>query len=456
MAEEFRLEDPGEGLHEAEILEVHVAEGDEVADGDIILAIETDKAAIEVPAPFTGVIEDLKVAVGDIANVGDVLMTYRPADGDAEASTAEPAKEAASKSKSDQAGSAETVEETDQSGDGQANGDTPEPSKGERGQTTKKAGSGPVPAAPATRRLARELGVDLEAVTPSGPHGRVTPDDVRSASEGGARQDGQTAAPSRKDDAKPTAAGDAGDTAKLPDFERFGPVERTPLRSIRRATARRMAESWRRIPHVTHQDEADITALERWRRKRDEKAEDADLTLTVVLMKALLVAVKAHPRFNASLDEANDEIVLKRHYHFGVAVDTERGLVVPVVRDVDAKSVLELAEELSQLVAKARDGKLARADMQGGTITITNAGPLGGRAFTPIINFPEAAILGLGEARLEPRVRGDIDDYEIKPRLILPVCLAFDHRINDGADAARMASTLVEVLEDPDRLLLAS
>ncbi|MDX1622964.1 MAG: dihydrolipoamide acetyltransferase family protein [Gemmatimonadota bacterium] len=443
MAEEWRFQDPGEGIHEGEILDVRVSEGDEVEDGQIVLEVETDKAAVEVPAPFTGTIEEIRVAEGDIVEVGDVLMTWR-----GESAPAEEAEEDRSGGAA-AVGELETWEETEE--------------EEEAGQEEKRRAprepeedAGPVPASPATRRLAREEGIDLREVEPSGPGGRVTMEDVRARA--GEAAPGEEEAPEEEaPEAAPAASPPlVEELPPAPEFERWGEVDREPLRSVRRATARRMAVAWARVPHVTHMDVADVTELEAFRAEHaDAVAEEGgDLSLTVLALKAAVAALKEHPRFNASLDEAAAEIVLKRYYHLGVAVDTDRGLVVPVLRDVDRKSLTELAVEASEVVERAREGDLERSEMRGGSFTVTNPGPLGGTAFTPIVNWPEVAILGLARAARKPVVRGEGEDVEVVPRLLLPICLGFDHRVNDGADAARFAATLVGVLEDPEELVL--
>jgi pyruvate dehydrogenase E2 component (dihydrolipoamide acetyltransferase) len=317
------------------------------------------------------------------------------------------------------------------------------------------ATAGPVPAAPSTRRLARELGVDLHRVLPTGPGGRVTAEDVRAFAEGR-----QRAAEVTPPFVPPTAAVESPPGALkpslLPDFGRWGPVTREPLRSVRRATARHMALAWAQIPHVTHQDVVDITELESLRRhhKQEIQAQKGVLSLTVFAMKAAVAALKAHPRFNASLDGDSEEIILKHYYHIGVAVDTERGLIVPVVRDVDRKSITQLAMELNDLVVRGRAGKIEREEMIGGTFTITNIGVLGGTAFTPIVNYPEVAILGMARAGLQPVVKGDDENSEIVPRFMLPLILGFDHRVVDGADAARFLGMIMDTLGNPEKLLM--
>ncbi len=418
MSSEFRLQDPGEGIAEAEIVEVHVEAGGEVREGEPLLSVETDKAIVDIPSPFTGRVEELRVKQGDVANVGDVLLTYR-ASGEPAAESPAPAR----------------TEEATEAVGGKAE-PPPEP---------RETQAGPVPAAPSTRRLARELGVELRQIAGSGPGGRVTEQDVRNAA-GGAEQ---PAAPEPEKRPPPPPAPAA-------DRDAWGPVEHTPLASIRRITAQRTQEAWQRIPHVTHHDLADITELERFRRAHKGQVAEAGgkLTFTAIMMKAVVAALKAFPRFNASLDEAENRIVLKRYYHIGVAVDTEQGLLVPVVRDVDRKSLTELAVELKQLADRTRDGKASREELQGSSFTITNIGSIGGTGFTPIINAPEAAILGMSKSQLTPVVKGDLDRHQTRVRLLLPLSLAFDHRLNDGADAARFVRHLIETLADPERLLL--
>jgi pyruvate dehydrogenase E2 component (dihydrolipoamide acetyltransferase) len=288
-----------------------------------------------------------------------------------------------------------------------------------------------LPAGPATRRIAREWQVDLQRVPGTGRGGRVTQEDVkaylRSLASGAAVVAGIPQAP------------------PLPDFEKFGPVERQPLTNIRRKTAEHMALAWSQIPHVTQHDDADITDLEAFRRQ--QKGPGPKLTMTVFALKAAAIALRQFPQFNSSLDLANGHLILKRYYHIGVAVDTERGLLVPVLRDVDRKSVNDLAQELLEAAEKARQGKV---DMSGGTFTITNLGGIGGTAFTPIVNYPEVAILGMSRARLQPVIR----DGAVTPRLLLPLSLSYDHRVIDGADAARFTRRIAELLEQPLTMLL--
>jgi pyruvate dehydrogenase E2 component (dihydrolipoamide acetyltransferase) len=313
------------------------------------------------------------------------------------------------------------------------------------------------------------LGVNLRQVPASGPSGRVTSEDVRAFAERESTEEkekevSKPEGEKRKEKEAPTRPLDVS-VPSLPDFNRWGSVERMPLRSVRRETAKRMAISWSQVPHVTHQDVADITALDRLRRKYKEevKAQEGSLTLTVFTMKAIVSALRAYPRVNSSLDPEAGEIILKNYYHIGIAVDTDRGLIVPVIRDVDQKSITELAIELQDLAQRTRDGKASLEEMQGGTFTITNVGIIGGTSFSPIINYPEVAILGMARARWQPVVRqkptsAESDksegQMETVPRFMLPLILTFDHRVLDGADAARFMRHVIQMLENPEKFLL--
>jgi pyruvate dehydrogenase E2 component (dihydrolipoamide acetyltransferase) len=311
-----------------------------------------------------------------------------------------------------------------------------------------------VAATPATRRLARELGVDLRAVRGTGPGGRVTDDDVRGL--GGASRPG-TAAPAaagtaeERAVAKPLAAVGV-EPPPLPRFEQWGPVERQPLSHLRRTIAERMTLSATLIPHVTHFDRADITEVDAIIRRNIEPARERGLTLTLTsfLLKAAALALQEHPQFNASLDPTAGELIVKRYHHLGVAVASPRGLIVPVIRDVDRKPIVELQRELAALAQRVREGKATLEDLRGGTFTITNIGALGGTGAIPIINYPEVAILGVARGREEPVVH----EGKIVPRTLLPISLTFDHRVADGADGARFAAAIVRRLERPEQLLL--
>ena len=421
MARSFKLPDLGEGIHEGEILAIHVSIGAEVKEGDIIMEVETDKAAVEIPSPFTGAVEKILVKPGDTVKVGDVLMTFTGGEEEAPAKAEEkPLKPA------------------------EPAGPAPAP-------PVKK---GPVPASPATRRLARELGVDLHQVTPTGPGGLVTAEDVRAFAETREKAEEARPEPVEKPEKAPPAIVSA---PKLPDFTKWGPVERVPLRSIRKATAKQMSLAWSQIPHVNNQDVVDMTKLESFRskHKREIESKGGKLTPTVFVLKAVAAALKAYPNFNATLDVEASEIVIKHYYHIGVAVNTKDGLIVPVIREVDRKSIVDLSVELKDLVERTRERKTSLGEMQGGTFTITNVGPMGGGHFVPIINYPEVAILGMGAARMQPAViENEGKGFEIVPRFMMPVVLCIDHRVLDGADAIPFLRMIVEALEDPEELFM--
>ncbi len=440
MDKEFKLPDPGEGIHEAEVVEIPVSEGDSVEEGQSVIVVETDKAANEVPSPFSGVIKEIRVDEGQLIDVGEVLMIFTVDDETGE----EEKKNRAEKEPAEEQPTKEPSKAEESAGKGK---------KKEREEEEKRTkGQIPVPASPATRRLARELEVDLAAVSGSGPHGRVTDEDIRKAAEGKPQEEETVAEKAAADRKTP----EKGGIDKLPDFSKWGPVDREPLRSVRRTIARRMADSWRRIPHVTHEDEVDITDLEDFRTSRKEaiKAHGAPLTLTPFIIKAAVAALKEHPRFNASLDTESEEILYKRYYHIGVAVDTENGLLVPVLRDVDRKSLTELTLELFERAERARNGKAGREELSGATFTITNVGSLGGTGFTPIINYPQAAILGIARSVWKPVVQGIPPKHKVVPRLMLPLALGFDHRLVDGAEAARFMNKVITYLHRTDSLMM--
>jgi pyruvate dehydrogenase E2 component (dihydrolipoamide acetyltransferase) len=420
MARSFRLPDLGEGIHEGEVLAVLVSVGDEVKEGDPILEVETDKAAVEIPSPYTGTVREILVQQGDMVKVGDVLMTF--GDGEEE--------------------EAIEVEKP------------PEPADKVVPMPAPARAEGPVPASPATRRLARELGVDLHQVTATGPGGLVSADDVRAFAEKGEKVAEVPEVPGERPiEGVPMAAPVPG----LPDFSKWGPVERVPVRSIRRATARQMALAWSQIPHVHNQEWVDMTKLEAFRKNHKAEIEEkgGKLTPTVFAMKAAATALKTYPKFNATLDTKAGELVIKHYFHIGVAVNTDDGLIVPVIKDVDRKSIVEISIELNELVQRTRERKATLEEMQGGTFTITNVGPMGGGFFAPIINYPEVAILGMGSASMQAVVKEkEENEYEIVPRLMMPIVLCIDHRVLDGADALQFIRVLREALEDPEELLI--
>jgi len=421
-------------LTEAEIVAVLVREGDVIREDAPLLEVETDKAQVEIPSPMGGRVEKIHVEPGQTVKVGAPLVTF--GDGAVEpAATAAPSRSTAAAP----AVAAPTRAPA-----------APPPAAA----APAARAEGPAAATPATRRLARELSVDLKAVRGTGPGGRVLDEDVRAAASGprGAAAPATTAARAATPagPARPLAAVGA-EAPPLPRFEQWGPVERAPLSHLRRTIAERMTLSATLIPHVTHFDRADITDLDAiiTRNLEAARARGVTLTLTSFLLKAAALALLRHPTFNASLDPGAGEMVLKRYYNLGVAVATERGLIVPVLREIDRKPVLEIARELAALAQRVRDGKATLDDLRGGTFTITNIGALGGTAAIPIINYPEVAILAVARARQEAVVR----QGQIVPRLMLPLTLTFDHRIADGADGARFASEIVQLLEAPERLL---
>ena len=446
MARVFVLPDLGEGLTEAEIVRVLVREGEVVGEDAPLIEVETDKAQVEIPSPMAGRVEAVHVRPGQTVKVGAPLVSFAaaaaPATGEWSATAAGGA--AAKRLPEAGGGARDRAASDGMAADGTARDLAP----------SREIVEGPVPATPATRRLARELGVDLRAVRATGPGGRVSPEDVRAAAAAGQSEAG-SAAPGAGEAApapgRPLAAVGL-EPPPLPRFEQWGPVEREPLSHLRRTIAERMALSAAVIPHVTHFDRADITELDALILRNLERAKERGvvLTLTGFILKAAARALLEHPRFNASLDAAAGEIVLKRYVHLAVAVATERGLIVPVIRDVDRKPLLEIARELGALAARVREGKATLEDLRGGTFTVTNLGGLGGTGAIPIINYPDVAILGVARARQEPVVVGG----QIVPRLLLPLSLTFDHRVADGADGARFCTDIVRRLERPDELLL--
>jgi len=492
MPTEFKIPELGENITSGDVVRVLVAAGDSLAKDQPVLELETDKATIEVPSSVAGTVKDIKVKQGDKVNVGQVVLTVDDGGADAgepkgkreaaarrEGKAAdkpkpqpagapsagglsqeapadhapaadEPAGAAKGKAERDR-GTVDSASDTtlDDSGEAdEADQAVPQRPRGEvvdisRGGRTAQAAQqqpaeseaeGPMPpAAPSVRRLARELGVDIRRVSGTGPEGRISIDDVqafvRSAMSGG------------------SARGDGTAALTLPDFSKWGEVERKPMNNVRRKTAERLGHAWVTIPHVTQHDNADITTLDALRKQYGPQAEKAGgkLTMTAIALKVAAGALRRFPQFNSSIDQARSEIVFKKSIHVGVAVDTERGLLVPVVRDADRKGIIELSVELSQLSEKARAGKLSLDEMQGGGFTITNLGGIGGTSFTPIVNWPEVAILGISRGAQQPMWNGTA----FVPKLVLPLSLSYDHRVIDGADAARFLRWVAEAFEQP-------
>ncbi len=420
MPVKFALPDLGENIESGDVIRILVAVGDRLAEDQTVIELETDKAVIEVPSSIDGTVTEILVQQGDTIAVGQPILEVEGA--------AAPAVEEMS-SAVEEASPTPAPEEP-----------APTPIVQEAAPIVEEvpptATDSPVPAAPSTRRLAREIGVDIAQVQGSGPGGRISIDDVKAHSTRlhAARGAAPAAAP------------------PLPDFSQWGAIEREPMTKVREITAERLAQAWATIPQVTQFDKADITNLEKWRAEYGKKAEAAGgkLTPTAILIKVLGIALKVFPQFNASIDMAQREVVYKSYFHIGIAVDTPHGLLVPVVRDVDQKNLIELAGELSELAQKTRERKIAPADMQGGSMTISNVGTMGGTAFTPIVNPPEVAILGVARSQVEPTYI----DGQFQPRTHLPLSLSYDHRLIDGADGARFLRWVCTALEDPFITLL--
>lgn len=437
---EFKLPDLGEGIHEGELLKWHVKPGDPIREDDPLVDVETDKAAVTIPSPRAGTLVSVAGSPGDTVKVGQVLAVIDESAGAVAVPVPAPS-----------AQPAPVIPIPPPIA-------PPPPPVPPSAPAVKR--EGPIPAAPAVRRLARELGVDLALVPGSGPAGRVSAEDVQRFAKGGVPPSSVSVMTEEtpEDTAAPPAAGGAGpipylDLEPLPDFSQFGPVEKEPVRSIRRKTARKMVTSMVLVPHVAHMDDADVTDLEAFRqRERTKRAGQpgGKLSLLPFVIQAVTAALKKYPMFNASLDPFREEIIYKKYYNIGIAVDSGKGLMVPVIKDTTHKSILEVAAEIESLALKARGNAIDVGDLRGGTFTITNVGPLGGKGLIPTINYPEVAILGMGRAEARAVVR----EGQIVVRTILPLTLAFDHRIADGADAARFMNDVIRRLSDPLTWLL--
>jgi len=432
---DFILPELGENITTGDVVRVLVRPGDTVSKEQPVLELETDKATIEVPSSVEGRVQDVKVKAGDRVNVGQTILTV---EGEAGSSGAGGTGKAEESSGERARGSAKVVDI------GRAAGSTTPGAK----SATEEAP--PAPASPSVRRLARELGVDINAVTGTGPGGRISADDLKAQVRG------------RLADGVGLGTGVAGTrvagmrvaTEPLPDFTRWGQVERRAMSAVRRRTAEHLSAAWTAIPHVTQHDRADITELEEARKRftRQAEAGGATITMTGIAVKVVAAALKIFPQFNSSIDTAAGEIVLKKYINVGVAVDTDYGLLVPVVHNADQKSIIELSVELAALAEKARVKKLSLEEMQGGCFSVSNLGGLGGTSFTPIVNLPEVAVLGISRARMEPVYQRDTNTFA--PRLMLPLSLSYDHRVIDGADGVRFLRWVVEALEEPFVLAL--
>jgi pyruvate dehydrogenase E2 component (dihydrolipoamide acetyltransferase) len=411
---------------EVPVIEILVSPGDTIAPEDPLVTLESDKATMDVPAPFAGVVAEVLVSLGDKVGEGTPLLTVTTnGAGAAPAQPASPAEPA-------QPAAVETAVQAEASS--APAGEPP---------AAAPAPSGDVPpyASPSVRRLARERGIDLSTVQGTGRKGRITKEDLERGGDAAAAP--VTAAP-------PVAAPALEGLPPWPqvDFASFGPVERVELSRIKRLSGPNLARNWVMIPHVTHNDEADITELEAFRKQTNAEQKVAKVTMVALLIKASVAALKAYPDLNGSLD--GDALIHKHYWNIGFAADTPQGLVVPVIKNADQKGILEIAQELTELSGKAREGKLGMGDMRGGTFTISSLGGIGGTSFSPIINAPEVAILGVTRSAMKPVWDGS----EFRPRLMLPLSLSYDHRVIDGALAARFTAELARILGDLRRVLL--
>ncbi len=441
MAKEFRFPDLGEGISEGELVRWLVKEGDSVKEDQEIAEVETDKALVTIPSPFSGKIEKLYFKTGEQIPVGKTFISF------SEGSEAAPDKskketEEVPESKEEKKPAEKADEEpTEKSVKKESTKESPtQPQESEK--KSEASPSTPL-ATPYTRRIARELGVDLAQVSGSGPQGRITEEDIRkhaSAPKKEEKKEGEKPSPPPSIETKGTAE----------DFEKFGEVERVPLKGIRRKISEHLLTAAHQTVMVTHMDEAEVDQLLQLKREKQKYAEERKVKLTLLpfLMKACVIALKEYPYLNSSL--VGEEIVLKKYYNFGFAVDTDVGLLVPVIQNVDQKSIIRLASELKTLSDKARDRSVSVEELKGHTFSLTNIGSIGGKYFTPIIHYPDSAILGLGRTQEKPVVRDD----QIKIASTLPLCLTFDHRVTDGATAARFVNEVIRYLKDPDLLLL--
>ena len=440
---DFKLPELGENIDSGDLVRLMISPGQSVSEGQPVMELETDKAVVEVPSTVSGVVREIKVKEGQKVKVGEVIFTLEGG----VAAQAEPVRrhepvehisgQQAARLSFQLAMRAEGKTEEEALPPDQPPAPIPEFSMPV--QLGKVAGTDrhPVPAAPHVRRLAREVGVDIHSVQGSGPGGRISENDVKLYAKNALLAAAAAAQTPRGAFVEP----------ELPDFAKWGKTERVSIRGVRRKTAEHLREAWNTIPHVTQQDRADITELEQLRARFAPRAIEAGgkMTVTAIALKVSSAALKVFPQFNASIDIAKEEIIYKQYINIGVAVDTDRGLLVPVIRDVDKKNIVELAADLAQLSKKARDRKLTPEEMEGGTFTITNLGGIGGTGFSPIVNHPEVAILGLSRSRMEPEWVHD----KFEPRLILPLSLSYDHRLIDGADAARFLRWIAEAFEQP-------
>lgn len=441
----------GENTASGEVVAVMVSIGDKVEPEQPIVELETDKAVAEIPSPVSGAVKEILIEEGDTISSGQPLLVVTTSE-DAktesepvsEAAEAEPPAQAEPESEpTEVAPEPEEAAEPPSERQPMSTTEAPPPEKSPH----------LVPAAPSVRRIAREIGVDITEVPGTGPGGRISMQDIKDFSRKRHQEMTTRTQPVEGSPTQQPAQTIAPPQKPLPDFSKWGQVEREKMSNVRRATAQHLSASWY-VPHVTQFDQADITDLEKLRKQYGKKAEDAGgkLTITAILLKFLASTLKAFPQFNASIDMTQEEVIYKKYYHIGVAVDTPRGLLVPIIRDVDQKNIIQLSIELTELSQRAHNRKTTLEEMQGGTFTITNLGGIGGTQFTPIVNAPDVAILGVSRGKFEPVYNKETGLFD--PRLMLPLSLSYDHRLIDGADGARFLRWLVEALENPFKLTL--
>lgn len=461
MAKEIKIPQIAEGVESATVTEILVREGDSIEKDQSIIAVESDKASVEIPSPQAGTVKSISVSEGDEVEVGDVILELEAEDSDEKEEKSKEEKEEDTEEDSEEKAEARDKKKEEKSKkekdlDSSKDKDSKKEEKKEsekeskkeseeklakkkekdadKEDTTKKENSTGenVPAAPEVRRLARELGIDISQVKGSGENGRISKEDVKNHSN---------------DDNQKKSSPELS----LPDFSKWGETERKPLSGIRKATAKNTSAAWSNIPHVFQFDEADISEIEIHMEKLQKKAE-TNITITAILAKLAATALRQFPKFNASIDMENEEMILKKYVNIGIAVDTEKGLLVPVIRNVDQKTIIEISEEITQLAEKARAGKLSSEEMKGGNFTISNLGGIGGTNFTPIVYYPQVAILGVSRAKKQPvYVDGDLE-----PRDMLPLSLSYDHRMIDGAEGVRFLHWISRALEDPYEALLGA
>lgn len=425
---EFKLPELGENIESADVTKVLIKAGDKIDKDQIVLEIETDKATVEVPSEFSGIVKEVFIKDGEKAKVGQTVFAYLSS-GEGQAMEQDTPQKVVSPIKKVLAPVAETVEKVVNSNKSVLP---------RREDIAKRI----APAAPSVRRFAREIGIDIHQVSGSGPGGRISIDNVKSFAK------------NINENLNKSGAGTAfGINAEpLPDFSKWGEVDIQSMSNVRKKTAEHLSYAWATIPHVTQFDKADITELEILRKQFAPKVEASGgkLTVTAILLKVIAAAMTKFPQFNASVDMGNKSIIFKKYINVGIAVDTEKGLLVPVIKDVDKKNIIQLSVQLSEISKKARDKKITLEDLQGGNFSISNLGGIGGTYFTPIVNSPEVAILGVSRGSYEPIYK----DGEFVPRLMLPLSLSYDHRVIDGADAARFIRWVSEALENPFLLSL--